>query len=119
MRRAIGIAVAIHCLMGVASGEPIDISSPLETLQIRVYDNAGLSADHRSQAIAAANSILSAASVDVEWHNCVAGAEPEGSRCAVPVEPHELVIRLVSIDEPEDTRLKRPLGNSLIDKRTN
>ena len=106
-------------LAGVASGEPVDISSPFETLQIRVYDNAGLTADHRSQAIAAANSILSAASIDVEWHDCVAGAEPEDSRCAVPVDPHELVIRLVSIDEPEDTRLKRPLGNSLIDKRTN
>lgn len=55
----------------------------LDSLVVRVYDNAGLLGTERSRAIWRADSILSRADIDVEWVDCPARRFGARRRCAV------------------------------------
>jgi hypothetical protein len=92
----------------------------LDSLVIRVYDNAGVSAAERARGISRADAILSRADVDVEWVEC--GARTRGRTsplCDTPVAGGELVVRL--LNAPVSSRvgpLRHALGYSLIDSTT-
>jgi hypothetical protein len=90
----------------------------LDSLVVRIYDNAGVSTGDRSRAMERAGGILDLAGVDVAWLDCPArrfGKPAAG--CKVAPSRRELVIRLV--DAPtSDGATRQALGYSLIDSAT-
>ncbi len=92
----------------------------LDSLVIRVYDNAGVIAGERSRAISRADDILTRADIDIEWIDCPARAFGRPSPiCDTPPARTELVIRLVNAPAGDRPGSKRQaLGYSLIDTTT-
>lgn len=83
-------------------------------LTVRVYDGTRLPESARARALAVAARALAAAGLDTFWLHCdPAGAVP---RCDAPPSPHELLVRLVSLQAPDTTRVT--LGEALIDGAT-
>jgi hypothetical protein len=107
-RTAIALAVAT-----VTMGMPGRAAVILDSLLIRVYDNAGVLAAHRARAIKSADDIIGRAGVPVEWHDCPARAALIRAACASPSSRGDLVIRLVR--SPKRDPNERALGHAYID----
>ena len=88
----------------------------LDSLTVRIYDNAGVLAGERARAIKRANDILARAELAVDWRDCPAGGVRPRAACATPPAPGELAVRLVR--SPKHDPNPRALGNALIDSAT-
>jgi hypothetical protein len=88
----------------------------LDSLTVRIYDNAGVLAAGRARAIKRASDILGRADVSVDWRDCPAGGVLARGACLAPPGPGELAVRLVR--SPKEDPNPRALGNALIDKAT-
>jgi hypothetical protein len=87
----------------------------LDSLIVRVYDNAGVLADNRTRAMKDARTILARADVDIYWRDCPARGRTHAA-CATTPAPGELVVRLVK--SPKEDTDTRALGSALIDSIT-
>jgi hypothetical protein len=92
----------------------------LDSLVVRVYDNADVSAAERSRGISRADAILSSADINVEWIECAPRKQGRPSpSCDTPVAGSELVVRLLNAPVSRSTGpLRNALGYSLIDTTT-
>lgn len=88
----------------------------LDSLSVRVYDNAGVLAAGRARAIKRAGEILGRADLSIDWRDCPAGGVLARGACGNPPESGELAIRLVR--SPKNDTNPRALGSALIDKTT-
>ena len=88
------------------------------SIAVRVYDGAGIGSVHRAAAIAVADTILSAAFIDVEWRTCDVDARRAAGPCAVPLGKREFALRLIGGMAAPDANGQLALGYSLIDTRT-
>src|SRR5688572_21430974 len=88
----------------------------LESLVVRVYDNAGVLAGDRVRAIKRANEILARADVAVDWRDCPAGGAWMRAACGDMPRSGELAVRLVRA--PKGDANPRALGTALIDAAT-
>ena len=91
----------------------------LDSVTIRVYDSAGVSAGDRTAALKAAGSILSRADLDPIWIVCTAirdGRAQPG--CDLAPASHELVVRLTHSAPTAEDGNRRAFGSSLIDPTT-
>jgi hypothetical protein len=88
----------------------------LDSLSVRIYDNAGVLAAGRARAIKRATEILGRADLAVDWRDCPAGGVLARGACVAPPEPGELAVRLVR--SPKKDSNPRALGTALIDKTT-
>ena len=84
----------------------------LDTLIVRVYDNAGVLAADRARAMKDATSILAHADLNVRWRDCPARGRSHSACLALP-SPGELAVRLVH--SPKSDPNVRALGNAFID----
>lgn len=109
------VATAVLLAGGVAgtSGRAAVI---LDSLSVRIYDNAGVLAAGRARAIKRATEILGRADLAVDWRDCPAGGVLARGACTAPPEPGELSVRLVRA--PKRDSNPRALGTALIDKTT-
>lgn len=85
-----------------------------KTLNVRVYDNAGVPKAALRAALAIAVQTLRPADVEVTWVSC---STSSGGRCTVPLDRGELMVRLVRSDlatAPGDDAL----GTALIDPKS-
>lgn len=88
----------------------------LDSLSVRIYDNAGVLSAGRARAIKRANEILGRADLSIDWRDCPAGGVLARGVCASPPASGELAIRLVR--SPKNDMNPRALGTALIDKTT-
>ncbi len=109
------VATAVLLAGGVAgtSGRAAVI---LDSLSVRIYDNAGVLAAGRARAIKRATEILGRADLAVDWRDCPARGVLARGACTAPPEPGELAVRLVRA--PKRDSNPRALGTALIDKTT-
>jgi hypothetical protein len=105
-------APVVVLIAGLAS-TPGNAAIILESLTVRVYDNAGILAGDRARAIKRANDILSRADLAIVWRDCSIARE---GVCATAPSPGELAVRLVRAPrtQPND----RALGSAMIDTTT-
>lgn len=100
-------------------------ASAAETLwtevHVRVYDATGVRASERERSLKVASSIVSGTSVGIVWTFCgpraSAGAATPPAACESPMEPGELVVRIVRSQEPGVGAGRLPLGDAFIDRR--
>jgi len=88
----------------------------LDSLTVRIYDNAGVLAGDRARAIKRANDILSRADLSVDWRDCPASGMRKRSNCTALPATGDLAVRLVR--SPKEDPNPRALGNALIDTAT-
>jgi hypothetical protein len=90
---------------------------------VRVYDASGISADKRRASLDVAASIISAASVELNWRHCnspsAKTSTPRGVQrgehpCDLPLAPGELTLRIVRSRTVEGQNRELPLGDALI-----
>ena len=116
------IAPCALALAGVAAmAPPVSGSTAaiiLDSITIRVYDSAGVSAGDRTAALKTAGAILSKAELDPIWIVCTANRDitPQPGCDAAPAS-HELVVRLTHSAPTADGN-RRAFGSSLIDPTT-
>jgi len=115
MGGAVRVTAVVAMFLAAGTGVP-RAAVILDSLVVRVYDNAGVLADHRARAIKSAHEILTRAELAVEWHDCPAGGVRLRRDCAAVPAPEELSVRLVR--SPRRTAGDRALGNALIDSST-
>jgi hypothetical protein len=103
-----------------ASGAETAAAVILDSLAIRVYDNAGVNATARAKAIARADAILSRADLKVEWIECAPRKRGRPSPvCDTPVTGAELVVRLLNASPIDNTGASRHgLGYALVHPTT-
>jgi hypothetical protein len=111
-----GRAVAALILTAGFWGTSARAAVILDSLTVRIYDNAGVLAAGRARAIKRANDILGRADLAVEWRDCPASGVLARGACAAPPRAGELAVRLVR--SPKDDPHPRALGTALIDKTT-
>lgn len=70
-------------------------STALLLLVIRAYDVAGVASGDLDTAHREATRILRRAGVNVEWNVCPRTPSPGGPACAEPLQPTEVILRLV------------------------
>jgi hypothetical protein len=90
----------------------------LDSLVIRVYDNAGVPANERARGVSRAHAILARTDIAVEWIDCPARQGTPSPACATPPSSQELVIRLVNSTAGTLGMGHAALGYSLIDSET-
>jgi hypothetical protein len=111
-RVVVTVVIVILTLAGT-SGRAAVI---LDSLLVRIYDNAGVLARDRTRAMKSARDILARADLDVQWRDCPARGNLIRTACAAVLGPGELSVRLVrSLEGDAQTGV---LGNALIDTAT-
>jgi len=86
----------------------------IDSILVRVYDNAGVPTSDLNEALKQSFEILKRADVTVDWVQCPArrsGTIP--AICDTPPAHSEMVVRLV--EGAEKDRDRRPLGQPLLD----
>jgi hypothetical protein len=111
LRCAVASAVVLLAVR-VAAAESVIDATPIV---VRVYDAARLRAADLSRALDEAVPILSSASVDVSWVVC--GGSGVDRRCATPLRPGELTVRLLRGGIPAAASGPLPLGDAMVDSR--
>lgn len=112
-RRVVAAVLAVAAGLAGIHGDAAVI---LDSLRVRVYDNAGVLAAYRSRAVSHANDIIGRAGLAVVWHDCPARAALIKAACASPASGGELVVRLVRA--PRRDNRDRALGHAFIDTAT-
>ena len=92
----------------------------LDTITIRIYDNAGVPPGDRAKALKTAGSILSRADLEPTWVVCtpVRDARQPQPGCDSSPASHELVVRLTRNSPAAEDANSRAFGYSLIDATT-
>ena len=91
----------------------------LDSVTVRVYDSAGVTAGDRSAALRTAASILARADLDVAWIVCTSPPDHRSeSACDAPPAAHELVVRLTNSTPASEDGNRRAFGYSLLDATT-
>jgi hypothetical protein len=111
--RVLAAAVLLAAAFAGTAGRAAVI---LDSLSVRIYDNAGVLATGRARAIKRATDILGRADLAVDWRDCAASGVLTRGACTTPPESGELVVRLVR--SPKGDPNPRALGTALIDKTT-
>jgi hypothetical protein len=105
----IGLLAALCFPTGAGSAVIID------SILVRVYDNAGVVSPDLNDALKHSREILRRAEVTVDWVQCPARRTgPVPAICDSPPGNSEIVVRLVQGAEKD--RDKRPLGQPLLDR---
>ena len=107
--RGIAAAIVVAAVFAEVPGRAAVI---LDSLVVRIYDNAGVLARDRARALDGARDILARAQVAVDWRVCPV----RGGACASAPAPGELVVRLVR--SPRTEPKSKVLGTALIDSTT-
>ena len=116
--RPLLLAAGCAAALLVLRAAPLRAAVILDSLIIRVYDNAGVLATDRARALKRAGDVLARADINVEWIECgVRGKGRLGSACEAPPATGELVVRLIAGPRGTDHE-RRPLGYSLVDTAT-
>jgi hypothetical protein len=86
----------------------------IDSILVRVYDNAGVTSSDLNEALKQSYEILKRADVTVDWVQCHARRSgPMPAICETPPSHSEMVVRLV--EGAEKDRDRRPLGQPLFD----
>jgi hypothetical protein len=109
------LATATLLAAGLAGASPRG-AVILDSLSVRIYDNAGVLTAGRARAIKRATEILGRADLAVDWRECPATGVLTRGACSAPPEPGELAVRLVR--SPKGDPNARALGTALIDRTT-
>lgn len=105
--------------VSVAAGTSGRAAVIMDSLVIRIYDNAGVLQGQRARAMKAADQILSNADLHAEWLDCPAGVSGVAAEaCHAPPGPHELIIRVTRAPREPHLTNRQDLGYSLVDART-
>jgi hypothetical protein len=110
------VSLVLMCAATLAVG--LRAAIILDSVTIRVYDSAGVTAADRSAALKAAARILSRADIDVDWVVCTSAREGTQAACDAPPAPSELVVRLTYSSPTAQDGNRRAFGYSLIDATT-
>ena len=113
---AVGRLVATTVAFVTAIAVTSNAAVILDSLVVRVYDNAGILAQHRDRAIRNAQDILKRADVRLEWRDCPARGWRVRADCSTPPAASDLAVRFVR--SPRGQRDDRTLGHALIDGTT-
>ena len=109
------VGVATVMFVAAITGSSSRAAVILDSLIVRVYDNAGVLAGNRTHAMKDAHTILAGADVDVYWRDCP-GRGRTHPACTNTPAPGELSVRLVK--SPKNDEDDRALGRALIDSAT-
>jgi hypothetical protein len=91
----------------------------LDSITIRIYDSAGVSASDRTAALKTAGAILSRADLDPTWIVCTPARDGRAQPgCDAAPASHELVVRLTHSSPTGEDGNSRAFGYSLIDAST-
>jgi hypothetical protein len=104
----VGVAAALAPAR--ATAKPMGLQ-----LVVRVYDASGLAAVRLATAHRTSAAVLAAAGIDIVWRDCeTAASRPSTQLCHRPVEPGEVIVRIVKagLDESDNR-----LGYSSVDTR--
>ncbi len=110
------LRLVVVALLGVALALPVTVRGAvvIDSILVRVYDNAGVPPSDLTDALKHSYEILRRADVTVDWAQCPAhraGSVP--AICDAPPGRGEMVVRL--IEGAEKDRDRRPLGQPLLD----
>ena len=111
--RAPGLLFVI-LLAAAASGRAAELG--WTDVTVRLYHDGALAEADETKATATAAAILAAADVNLHWAHCHTGA-PSDARCARPLEPGELVLRLTRVERPAPRAAVLALGEALVTAR--
>jgi hypothetical protein len=114
IRRVVAVLFALAA--AALAGRPGQAAVILDSLLVRVYDNAGILAASRGRAIKSADEIIARAGIAVQWHDCPAGAPLIRGACAAAPSGTDLAVRLVRAPKPHSQ--DRALGMAYIDSAT-
>ena len=123
LRAAWRLAPAALVLTAVCALAPAVLGNTaaivLDSVTIRVYDNAGVTANVRSAALKVAGSILSRADLFAVWIVCTPARDGRTQPgCDAAPASHELVVRLTHSAPTAEDGNRRAFGYSLIDPTT-
>lgn len=91
----------------------------LDSVTVRVYDNAGITASVRTAALKTAGAIFSRADLDAIWIVCTPARDGRTQPgCDAAPASHELVVRLTQSVPTSEDGGRRAFGYSLIDPTT-
>ena len=111
------VVSAVCALAPAARGNTAAII--LDSITIRVYDNAGVSANDRTAALKVAGSILSRADLFAIWIVCTPARDGRTQPgCDAAPASHELVVRLTHSAPTAEDGNRRAFGYSLINPTT-
>lgn len=110
------MAAAVIAIVAGVAGTSGRAAVILDSMVVRIYDNAGVLAEHRDRAIKGAHDILKRADVWVEWRDCPARGPRVRPGCSSAPRPEDLAVRFVR--SPKQGAQDRALGHALIDSST-
>ena len=114
MRGFLGLMALVATLAG--SGVALDGAEVAgRSLNVRVYDSAGVAKAALRTALEAAAQTLRPADVEVTWVMC---STSSGGRCTVPLGRAELIVRLVRSPSQAAVEGDESLGTALVDPAT-
>jgi hypothetical protein len=111
--RVSDVAFALPLCLLAPAGDGVSGALPLHFIEVRVYDNAGLSTDVEGDALTVASAALAPASIAVIWSRCESagpGCGPPGSR--------PFLLRVVRARAVEHHDEAVPLGFAYVDAGT-
>jgi hypothetical protein len=118
LSRFIRVVTALLLSLGVClPSRPATGAVIIDSILVRVYDNAGVQSSDLTEALKLSYEILRRADVTVDWAQCPAhrvGQVP--AICDTPPGRNDMVVRLVQGAEKD--RDRRPLGQPLLDPAT-
>jgi hypothetical protein len=112
------VLVAAAVSQGIAPGATSHAAVVLDSLLVRVYDNAGVPAAERKRAFSRAADILERVELSAAWLECPPDQPKKPAACNTPPAPGEIVVRFVRASPQADRDYSRAIGYSLIDSRT-
>jgi hypothetical protein len=110
------VITAVVMFLTTVAGTSGGAAVILDSLVVRVYDNAGVLARDRARAVQRAHEILAGADLAIEWRDCPARGGWTRASCSNAPHAGDLAVRLVR--SPKGDPNPRPLGNALIDPAT-
>ena len=104
----------VMLLVVAASGRAAELG--WSDVTVSLYHDGALAEADETKATAIAAAILAAADVTLHWAHCHAGV-PSDARCARPLEPGELMLRLTRVERPTPRAAVLALGEALVTAR--
>jgi hypothetical protein len=106
-------AAALVVVAALISGTRTPAAVIVDSLLVRIYDNAGVLAGDLTSALKTTHDILRLADLTVDWVQCRARRDgPMPALCDTPPAPGDMVVRLIEGSDKESGE-RRALGYSL------